>query len=73
MSLRAILAVGVALGGLLLMAVSYLFLAAPWGFPPDTVAHSNPRVPFAPTLVVLGVIITFLSAVVYEVWPNRDS
>jgi hypothetical protein len=45
------------------------FLAAPWGA--DTVANSNPRVPFSPAIFVLGVITVFSSALVYELLPNR--
>ncbi|GAB4334362.1 MAG: hypothetical protein Kow0010_21310 [Dehalococcoidia bacterium] len=72
MSTRAIVAIAVAIAGLVLGTVAYFGLAAPWGFPPDTVDHSNPRVPFAPTLFVLGVIVTFLAAVIYELWPDHD-
>jgi hypothetical protein len=68
---RGTVALAMVVCGLGIMAVSYLFLAAPWGFPPDSVAHSNTRLPFAPTLFIFGVILTFVSAVVYEVWPER--
>lgn len=51
-------------GGLGLMTVSYFLLAAPWGA--SGVRNSDPRVPFAAALFVLGVVICFLSAVVYE-------
>jgi uncharacterized membrane protein YedE/YeeE len=57
--------------GIGLMAVSYLFLAAPWGFPPSSVEYSDPRVPFAPTLFILGVVVLFLAAVAYELVPER--
>ena len=56
-------------GGLALMAVSYFFWAAPWGT--TATRYSNPRLQFAPALFVLGVMLVFLSAVVYEVWPDR--
>lgn len=56
-------------GGLVLMAVSYFVLAAPWGA--DSVDNSNPRVPFAAFLFVIGVMSVFLSAVVYELLPDR--
>jgi len=58
--------------GFVLMLASYFGLAAPWGFPPDAVRYSNPRLEFAPALFVLGVILAFLSAVGYEPWPERD-
>jgi len=56
--------------GLALMVVSYFFLAAPWGA--DDVAHSNPILQFAPALFVLGVLLVFSAAVVYEVLPDRE-
>lgn len=45
------------------------FLSAPWGA--ETVANSNPRVEFAPAIFVLGVVVIFSSAIVYELIPNR--
>lgn len=60
----ALIVVGVAL-----MAISYFFLAAPWG--EDTVANSDPRLEFAPLLFVVGVILAFSAAVVYELLPDR--
>ncbi|MFQ5811705.1 MAG: hypothetical protein ACE5I2_00710 [Anaerolineae bacterium] len=59
------------IGGVVLMVVSYFFLAAPWGLSPSSVDHSNPRVPFAPTIFILGVILVFLAAVVYEILPEE--
>jgi len=53
-----------------LQVVSYFFLAAPWGIP-SSPAYSNPRVPFAPTIFILGVMLVFLAAVVYELLPER--
>ncbi len=67
--MRRLLTVGMIVGGLVLMILSYFFLAAPWGA--ETVANSNPRVPFAPGLFVLGVMLVFGSAVVYELLPDR--
>lgn len=52
-----------------LQAVSYFFLAAPLGIPSSPV-YSNPRVPFAPALFILGVMLVFLAAVVYELLPE---
>jgi uncharacterized BrkB/YihY/UPF0761 family membrane protein len=57
------------LGGMALMVVSYFFLAAPWGA--DAAGDSNPRFSFAPALFVVGVILVFGSAVLYEVLPDR--
>ncbi len=60
---------GLIAAGVMLMAVSYFFLAAPWG--EDTVANSDPRLQFAPLLFVVGVIVAFSSALVYELLPDR--
>ncbi|MFQ5791553.1 MAG: hypothetical protein ACE5JI_13865 [Acidobacteriota bacterium] len=58
------------LGGFALQAVSYFFLAAPLGIPVNE-SFSNPRVPFAAGLFVLGVMLVFVAAVVYELLPER--
>lgn len=70
MTTRAIVASLIALAGFALGMISYFVLAAPWGFPPDSVDHSDPRVPFAPTIFVLGVMLVFVAAIVYELWPG---
>jgi len=57
------------LGGLAFMIIGY-FSSAPWGA--ESVRNSNPRFDFAPALFVLGVIIAFSSAVVYELLPTRE-
>lgn len=54
-----------------LQFVSYVFLAAPIGKPTDP-SLSNPRVPFAPALFILGVMMVFSAAIVYEVLPERE-
>jgi len=54
--------------GLILMVIGY-FGAAPWGA--DSVANSDPRFGFAPTVFVLGVIVSFSAALVYELLPDR--
>ena len=55
--------------GIALATVSYFLLCAPFGA--DSVDNSDPRMQFAPALVVLGVILAFGSAVVYELLPDR--
>jgi hypothetical protein len=55
--------------GFALQAVSYFLLAAPLGIPTSP-AYSNPRVLFAPGLFILGVMVVFLAAVVYELLPD---
>jgi len=57
--------------GLTLAFVSYFFLAAPLGIPVDE-RFSNPRMPFAAGLFVFGVLLCFLSAVVYELLPQES-
>ena len=69
--MRAALSLLIAAVGLALMVVSYLFLAAPIGAPIDSPIFSNPRVPFSPLLFILGVMLVFLSAVVYELLPEK--
>ncbi len=56
--------------GFALQAVSIFFLAAPLGESTSEI-YSNPRVPFAPILFIVGVGIVFLAAVVYEVLPGK--
>jgi Ni/Fe-hydrogenase subunit HybB-like protein len=58
--------------GLVATVGAYFFLAAPWGMPPSSIRYSEPRMPFAPTVVVGGVILVFLAAVVYELWPDKS-
>jgi hypothetical protein len=71
-SSRAIIALLMLLAGLSLSAVSYLFLAAPIG-PPTSPIYSNPRLLGAPLLFILGVMLVFLSAVVYELIPEQQA
>lgn len=56
------------LGGLAL-AVTGFMLSAPLG-PTTSSVISDPKLPFAPALFVLGIILLFLSAVVYELFPD---
>jgi hypothetical protein len=57
--------------GFFLQAAVYLRLAARLGIP-QSPAYSNPRVPFAPALFIVGVIMVFLAPVIYELLPDRD-
>ncbi len=70
--MRTTLAILMVITGFALQAVSYFLLAAPWGIPTSP-AFSNPRLLFAPGLFILGVVIVFLAAVVYELLPERGS
>lgn len=55
--------------GLTLALVGF-FLSAPIGAPTSP-SISNPRVDFAPLMFVVGVILIFASAVVYELASDR--
>jgi Ni/Fe-hydrogenase subunit HybB-like protein len=55
--------------GISLAAVGFL-LTAPLG-PTTDPMYSEPRVQFAPLMFVAGIIITLLSPVVYELFPDR--
>lgn len=57
----------------LIILVSFFYLAAPWADPPSSEDQSNPRVVFAPMLFILGLILLFLSPVVYELLPDEQS
>jgi hypothetical protein len=54
-----------------IQAVSYFLLAAPIGIPVNP-TFSNPRLPFAPLLFIVGVMFVFLAAVVYELYPEKS-
>ena len=56
--------------GVVLVVGSYFFLTAPFGA--DGVDNSNPRLQFAPAILVGGVILAFSSAIVYELLPERS-
>ncbi len=70
--MRGAIAILIVIGGFVLQAVSYFWLAAPLGIPTSPV-YSNPRISFAPTLFILGVMLVFLAAVVYELLPERGT
>lgn len=70
--MRTTLAVLMVVAGFALQAVSYFLLAAPIGAPTSP-AFSNPRLHFAPTLFIFGVMLVFLAAVVYELLPEDRS
>ncbi len=69
--MRKLIAGLMLVGGAVLVVASYFFLAAPWGFPPRGVEFSDPLMPFAPLLFVLGGIIMWLAAVVFEIMPVK--
>jgi dimethyl sulfoxide reductase membrane subunit len=59
------------IAGFAIQAVSYFLLATPLGLP-NSPAYSNPRLPFAPLIFIVGVIVVFLAAVVYELVPDKE-
>lgn len=84
--MRIPLTTAIVLAGFTLQALTYLFLAAPWGAPatgpvsgaltpalfvPGGPAASDPRLEWSPSLFVLGVMLVFIAAIVYEVIPDR--
>lgn len=56
--------------GFFLQAAAYFGLAARLGIP-QSPAYSSPRLPFAGLVFIAGVVMVFLSAVIYEVLPDR--
>jgi uncharacterized membrane protein len=68
--MRVFLTVLMIVLGFVLQAVSYFYLAAPLGIPTGP-AFSEPRVPFAPLIFIVGVMLVFLAAVVYELIPDK--
>jgi len=56
--------------GFALQVVSYFYMAAPLGDPTSEV-FSNPGVPNDPLFSILGVMLVFLAAVVYELLPDK--
>ncbi len=68
--MRRTLTIGMIVVGIALMVISYFGLSAPWGA--EAVDNSNPRMPFAPLLFILGLMFAFGSAAVYEILPDRD-
>lgn len=70
--MRRVLTALMVILGFAIQIVSYFLLAAPLGSPISE-AYSNPRMPFAPTLFIVGIGMVFLAAVVYELLPDKES
>ena len=66
--MRKTISLGMIFGGIGLMLLGYLG-SAPWGA--QSVAGSDPRFAFAPTVFVLGVVVAFSAALVYELMADR--
>lgn len=84
--LRRPLTLAIVLAGFVLQVVVYAFLAAPWGFSgpvssgltsalfvPGGADASSPRVEWSPAIFVLGVMLVFIAAIVYELLPERET
>ena len=69
--MRVLLTLLMVVAGFALQAVSYFYLTAPLGIPSSPV-YSDPRVPFAPLIFIVGVMLVFLAAVVYELMPDKQ-
>lgn len=69
---RTVIALIMVAAGFTLQFVSYFALASgqPLGTPTAEGA-SNPRVPYAPLIFIVGVMLVFMAAVVYELLPER--
>jgi len=67
--MRRIMTLLLVLIGLVLMVVGYLN-SAPWGS--SSVADGDPAFLGAPTLFILGIVVTLGAAVFYELLPSRD-
>ncbi len=57
--------------GFSLQGVSFFYLAAPLGTSTNE-SFSNPVMPFAPLVFIVGVGLVFLAAVVYELLPDKN-
>lgn len=67
---RRVVVLGMILLGFAMQGVSYFLLAAPLGRPAD-VSYSEPRMPYAALVFILGVGMVFASAIVYELRKER--
>lgn len=68
--MRKLLVVLMVVIGFGIQVASYFFWSAPIGLPVSEV-YSNPRIPYAPLLFIIGIVLVFLSAVVYELLPDK--
>ena len=70
--MRVLLALLMVVAGFALQAWSYFYLTAPLGIP-SSALYSDPRVPFSPLIFIIGVMLVFLAAVVYELIPDKQA
>ncbi len=69
--MRIFWTLGLVIAGFVLQLMSYFKWAAPLGVPVSP-AYSNPVVPFAALIFVLGVMLVFIAALVYELIPGDE-
>jgi len=69
--MRRTIVFGWLIAGFFLQATAYFFLGARLGIP-QSPANSNPRVPYAGLVFICGVMMVFISAVIYELLPDRE-
>ena len=69
--MRIFWTLGLVIAGFSLQLVSYFYWAAPLGVPTSP-AYSNPVVPFAALIFVVGVMLVFTAALVYELLPGEE-
>ena len=69
--MRRTIIFGWIVAGFFLQATAYFFLGARLGIP-QSPANSNPRVPYAGLVFICGVMMVFISAVIYELLPDRE-
>ena len=68
---RSVIAVIMVIAGFALQFWTYFFLAAPIGNI-NSELLSNPRVPYSPLIFIVGVMLVFSAALVYELLPEKD-
>ncbi len=69
--MRIFWTLGLVIVGFTLQLMSYFRWSAPLGVPVSP-AYSNPVFPFAPLIFVLGVMLVFVAALVYELIPGDE-
>lgn len=69
--MRKTIVVIMVIGGFALQVASYFSFSAPLGRSTSEF-FSNPRIPYAPLFFILGIMLVFSAAVVYELLPDRE-
>jgi len=69
--MRRILTILMIISGFAIQIISYFLFAAPWHVHTGPVVSTETMFPFAPLIFIIGVMLVFLSAVVYELLPDN--